>query len=40
MEFLIGGHVAEFRRMLEQIREEIEQLREQIRQLKESLMTD
>ena len=34
MEFLIGGHIAEFRRMLEEIRAEIEALKQMVRELR------
>ena len=33
MEFLIGGHIAEFRRMLEEIRAELEALKQMVREL-------
>ena len=33
MEFLIGGHIAEFRRMLEDIRAELEALKQLVREL-------
>ena len=33
MEFLIGGHIAEFRRMLEEIRAELEALKQLVRSL-------
>ena len=34
MEFLIGGHIAEFRRMLEEIRAELEALKQMVRELR------